>query len=150
MTAKTLLQNFPPGTFHPTIFEKAHEIGGLWLSSRSSSTDGHKIPKRKSDAAGPVPSQMRTNLSRYTVSFSDFSWESVFDGHYDEVPLFPRAWQVGMYLEKYAEQYIPPGVIRLGCKVVETIRLEGERGWTVKWILNRFVFTIFAQIFLLT
>ncbi|RJE23918.1 Pyridine nucleotide-disulfide oxidoreductase [Aspergillus sclerotialis] len=136
VTAKTLLQNFPPGTFTPVIFEERNEIGGLWPSSRSASTNGQKTSNRESGSAGLVNPQMRTNLSRYTVSFSDLSWESVFDGRYEEVPMFPRAWQVGMYLEKYAERYIPPRVIRLGCKVVETIRLEDGRGWTVFWAVE--------------
>lgn len=93
---------------------------------------------------------MRTNLSRYTVSFSDLSWESVFDGRSEDVPMFPRAWQVGMYLEQYAGRYIPPGVIRLGSQVVKTIRLEDGKGWTVFWAAEAFVFPFHADIVLLT
>lgn len=78
---------------------------------------------------------MRTNLSRFTVAFSDFAWESVFGGN--EIPMFPQAWQVGLYLEKYMQRYIPVEVIRLRCKVVATLR-EGTR-WRVNWVIERYV-----------
>lgn len=79
---------------------------------------------------------MRTNLSRYTVAFSDLSWESVFESQ--DVPMFLQAWQVGMYLEKYVERYIPPGMIKLGHNVVQAIRSDTEMRWTVKWVVERF------------
>lgn len=90
---------------------------------------------------------MRTNLSRYTVAFSDLSWESVFDSQ--DVPMFPQAWQVGMYLEEYVERYIPSGVIRLGHTVVQTVRRDAERRWTVKWVLEGFVPLLFRLFCLL-
>lgn len=74
---------------------------------------------------------MRTNLSRFTVAFSDLAWESVLAGN--GVPMFPQAWQVGLYLEKYAERYIPAAMIRLRCEVVGTAR-AGTR-WTVRWAI---------------
>lgn len=82
---------------------------------------------------------MRTNLSRFTVAFSDLAWESVFED--TEVPMFPQAWQVGRYLEKYAERFLPDGVLRLGRRVVRTNRKVGDgegRRWTVQWV-ERFV-----------
>lgn len=93
---------------------------------------------------------MPTNLSRFTVGFSDLAWESVFgetgtgtEEDLLQLPLFPQAWQVGKYLEKYAERYIPPGVVRLGCRAVRTAREsetgkdgdDGDKGrWIVQWI----------------
>lgn len=73
---------------------------------------------------------MRTNLSRFTVGFSDLAWESVL-GDKEVVPMFPRAWQVGLYLERYADRYVPSEVVRLGCEVLRTVR--GEGGWWVEW-----------------
>lgn len=81
---------------------------------------------------------MRTNLSRYTVAFSDLAWESVIEDS-AEVPMFPQAWQVGRYLEKYTERFLPRGVVRLGERVVRTIRAtEDEVGgrWTVEWVTD--------------
>lgn len=63
---------------------------------------------------------MRTNLSRFTVSFSDLAWESVLGG--TDVPMFPQAWQVGRYLETYTERYLSDQVVRLGCEVVHAVR----------------------------
>ena len=82
---------------------------------------------------------MRTNLSRYTVAFSDLAWESVIEDSAD-VPMFPQAWQAGRYLEKYTERFLPRGVVRLGERVVRTIRgmedddVEGR--WTVEWVTD--------------
>lgn len=82
---------------------------------------------------------MQTNLSRYTVAFSDLAWESVIDDS-TEVPMFPQAWQVGRYLEKYTEQFLPRGVMRLGERVVRTIRRteddDVEGRWTVGWVTD--------------
>jgi hypothetical protein len=81
---------------------------------------------------------MRTNLSRFTVSFSDLAWESVLGS--TDVPMFPQAWQVGSYLETYAERYLPDQVVRLGCEVVRAVReVEGGRPrWTVQWVQRRY------------
>ena len=128
VTAKTLLHDYPLGTFAPTIFEKRHGVGGLWPSK----------PENGS-ATGPVNPFMRTNLSRYTVAFSDLAWESVIEDSAD-VPMFPQAWQAGRYLEKYTERFLPRGVVRLGERVVRTIRgmedddVEGR--WTVEWVTD--------------
>ncbi|EAW07666.1 uncharacterized protein ACLA_023800 [Aspergillus clavatus NRRL 1] len=120
VTAKTLLHQFPEGTFAPTIFEKRPEIGGLWPARHD---------RRSRSTVNPL---MRTNLSRFTVSFSDLAWESVVG---DAVPTFPRAWQVGLYLEKYAERYLPAEVVRLGHEVVgvSRARVDGRPRWTVQW-----------------
>ncbi|OJJ49799.1 hypothetical protein ASPZODRAFT_22518 [Penicilliopsis zonata CBS 506.65] len=77
---------------------------------------------------------MRTNLSRFTVAFSDLAWESVL-GEDTLVPLFPRARQVGRYLETYAERYVPAESIRLGHRVVNTVRDDqGSIRWTVTFV----------------
>jgi cation diffusion facilitator CzcD-associated flavoprotein CzcO len=78
---------------------------------------------------------MRTNLSRFTVAFSDLAWESVIP----DVPTFPQAAQVGEYLACYAERYIPDHVLRLGCRVVRTIRKVegGQPKWNVQWVRER-------------
>ena len=68
--------------------------------------------------------EMCTNQSRHTVSFSDLAWD-------EHVPAFPRAWQVGKYLERYVERY-PGYEIRRGCKVVGA-ELRGEK-WVVKTV----------------
>lgn len=82
---------------------------------------------------------MRTNLSRFTVAFSDFSWESVLG---DDVPMFPQARQVGRYLSAYSERYIPKEVLRLGHRVVGAVR-SAENGtdvrWRISWVKERLV-----------
>ncbi|KAJ5620675.1 hypothetical protein N7510_004659, partial [Penicillium lagena] len=125
VTAKTLLHNFPPGTFAPTVFDSRDQIGGLWPVA----WDGH-VSARQLDP------WMRTNLSRYTVSFSDLAWESVIPD--TEIPLFPCAKQVGTYLAKYCERYVPQSLLRLGHRVVRTARRveEGVTRWTVYWVID--------------
>ncbi|KAJ5188435.1 hypothetical protein N7491_004760 [Penicillium cf. griseofulvum] len=122
VTAKTLLHHFR-GTFSPIIFDSQDKVGGLW--------SGHSP---KVNAPVTLDPRMRTNLSRFTVAFSDLAWESVISG---DVPTFPQAIQVGEYLACYAERYIPAHVLRLGCRVVRTIRRVedgGEPKWNVQWV----------------
>jgi hypothetical protein len=83
---------------------------------------------------------MRTNLSRFTVAFSDLAWESVIPDA--DIPIFPQARQVGEYLACYAERYIPTHVLRLGCRVIRTIRKvedEDDPKWNVQWVQGRYV-----------
>ncbi|KZN93271.1 Flavin-containing monooxygenase FMO GS-OX3 [Penicillium chrysogenum] len=127
VTAKTLLHNFP-GTFSPIIFDSQTKVGGLWSS--------HLHPPNQVN--GPpvtLDPRMRTNLSRFTVAFSDLAWESVIPDA--DIPIFPQARQVGEYLACYAERYIPTHVLRLGCRVIRTIRKvedEDDPKWNVQWV----------------
>ncbi|KAJ6013631.1 FAD-dependent pyridine nucleotide-disulfide oxidoreductase [Penicillium herquei] len=128
VTAKTLLHNFPHGTFSPVIFDTRHEIGGLWPC--------HSVGTQRppSDVSGKLDPYMPTNLSRFTVAFSDLSWESVFGS--SNVPIFPQARQVGLYLEAYRKRYIPENSIKLGHRVLKTVRTVGpgsETGWEVSF-----------------
>jgi len=51
------------------------------------------------------------------------------------VPMFPKAWQVGRYLQAYADMFLPNGVVRLNTKVLGVHRIEEKRGtkWRVEW-----------------
>ncbi|KAJ5806553.1 FAD-dependent pyridine nucleotide-disulfide oxidoreductase [Penicillium pulvis] len=112
VTAKTLLHNFPHGTFSPIIFDTRHEVGGLWM--------------------GALDPSMRTNLSMFTVAFSDLSWESVMGN--SGIPMFPQARQVGQYLAAYRKRYIPDDVLRLGHRVLKTERTaESASPWMIQW-----------------
>lgn len=130
VTAKTLLHN-SPGTFSPVIFDSQHEVGGLWNESPSNPNGANK-------PSVTLDPRMPTNLSRFTVAFSDLAWESVIDG---ELPVFPQARQVGRYLGCYADRYIPKDVFRLGCRVVKTERgiRDGVVKWNVQWLRDRYV-----------
>ncbi|PLN84352.1 FAD/NAD(P)-binding domain-containing protein [Aspergillus taichungensis] len=133
VAAKTLLQNHPEGTFHPVIFEKRHDIGGLWPTEPPSAENGS--PSYQPTWGLQVDPLMRTNLSKFSVAFSDLAWDAVFEGR--DVPMFPQAWQVGRYLKRYSEKYLSPGVLRLGQRVVRAVRCAeatpSER-WTVYWV----------------
>ncbi|KAJ5950645.1 uncharacterized protein N7479_009058 [Penicillium vulpinum] len=128
VTAKTLLHNFPLGTFSLVIFDRQNKVGGLWSSH-------HHSPDQTNGPLVTLDPRMRTNLSRFTVAFSDLAWESVIPDA--DVPIFPQASQVGEYLACYAERYIPDHVLRLGCRVVRTIRKVEDGGdpkWNVQWV----------------
>jgi cation diffusion facilitator CzcD-associated flavoprotein CzcO len=68
-----------------------------------------------------VSPDMSTNQSRHTVSFSDLAWP-------ETAPSFPKAWQVGKYLERYVKTY-PGYEIRLNTRVFLTELLDGK--WKV-------------------
>lgn len=107
VAAKTLTHDHK-GSFHVTVFEQSHRIGGLWPISNVDD--------------GMVHPEMCTNQSRHTVSFSDLAWP-------ETSPSFPKAWQVGQYLERYIKTY-PGYKIRLNTRVSKTELLGG------KWRVN--------------
>ena len=139
MAAKTLLHACPD-TFSVTILEKWKTIGGLW-------------PTEPDQHEGLLNPDMPTNLSKYTVSFSDLAWSSVdlsihptpsMNGaventdpakQAEDAPMFPRAWHVGRYLETYARKYLRKARIRTDCTVTSAVReLCGDAPrWKVDW-----------------
>lgn len=132
VAAKTLLRHQNGEAFHVTVYEQSHRIGGIWALDEDSTNEGY------------LSAHTPTNLSRYTVCFSDLSWvsvdlatKSVVDDFHDgrsKVPMFPKAWQAGRYLEAYQSKYLSqclskgPRIIKLGRKVVATERLHSHIG----------------------
>ncbi|KAF2003520.1 hypothetical protein P154DRAFT_543874 [Amniculicola lignicola CBS 123094] len=108
--------------FQVTVFEAAERVGGMWRVR--SGEEGKKCSP-----------EMRTNLSRFTVAFSDLSWESVGlqdgDQSTSTLPMFPKAWQVGRYLETYAKQFIPSSVIVCNTRVSKAELVGKPRRWRV-------------------
>ena len=47
--------------------------------------------------------------------------------------MFPTAVQVGEYLASYAEKFLKPGVLSLGCKVTGVQRSESNDKWMITW-----------------
>jgi cation diffusion facilitator CzcD-associated flavoprotein CzcO len=112
--AKTLLRDYA-GAYEVSVFEKSKAIGGLWPLSLNDNPPGKINP------------DLCVNLSRHTVTFSDFNW-------HDEAPSFPRAYEVGSYLEKYAERYELTSSILTECEVISASRPsepDVERKWEI-------------------
>lgn len=138
VAAKNLLHTAPEGLFSVRILEKASRVGGMWAL-------------QKGEIGEKCSPGMATNLSRFTVAFSDLSWNSIDlgegtqdgietrNGNIDpdpkHIPMFPKAWQVGRYLQDYASNFIPSGCISLNSRVTSTehIEHEGVRKWKVIW-----------------
>lgn len=138
MAAKTILHTYPT-QFVVTILERRKTIGGLW-------------PIHPDQHDGILNPEMPTNLSKYTVSFSDLSWTSVDLGvdstsplcggehretgkQTEEIPMFPKAWHVGQYLQTYARKYLGKASIRTNSTVKSVVRERCEHGyrWKVDW-----------------
>ncbi|KAF7880374.1 uncharacterized protein EAF02_007220 [Botrytis sinoallii] len=119
VAAKTLLKSSAKDSiFKVTVFEQGTDVGGLWAV--------------ESNPNGIINPEMHTNLSQFTVCFSDLAWDSV-----DTQPpatIYPKAWQVHRYLKEYAARYIPAGIIALKTyvKVIEHIQTSPEEE-TKKW-----------------
>ncbi|KAF1924401.1 uncharacterized protein M421DRAFT_281828 [Didymella exigua CBS 183.55] len=120
--AKAFLQH---GSYVVTVYEVADRVGGMWRA-------------RSGDYGDKCSPEMRINLSRFTVGFSDLSWSSVDLS--DPVtgaaspsapPMFPKAWQVGRYLEKYTEKFGLESNIFFNRKVVNADILEDMKTWQV-------------------
>ncbi|PTB39270.1 hypothetical protein M441DRAFT_144214 [Trichoderma asperellum CBS 433.97] len=116
VAAKTLLHNAPKGHFKVSVFDSQAAIGGLW-------------PTSKTDSGRLVHPLMVANQSRHTVQFSDLAWE-------DSAPQFPRAWQIGKYLEQYQGRYLDGHAdfeLQLKSRVAKAEkRNDGSAGWKVR------------------
>ncbi|KAK4214813.1 hypothetical protein QBC37DRAFT_143206 [Rhypophila decipiens] len=112
VAAKHLLHYVPKGSFDVTIYEEKNRIGGLW-------------PLEKDDDKGLIHPHMLANQSKHTVQFSDLAWER------DE-PEFPRAWQVGRYLQRYYDRYCKPAKLHLGMRIVSVMPSSTGSAWTVR------------------
>jgi hypothetical protein len=131
VTAKTLLQT-PAGRTSKlkiVVFEQNDRVGGMWALH----PDQENKHKQRGQKCSP---NMRTNLSRFTVAFSDFSWDNVEIENgkkfaKGEIPMYPKAWQVGKYLQSYAKRYIRDDVIKLNCKVTYAAKVQDR--WKVQW-----------------
>jgi hypothetical protein len=124
VAAKTFLRT---GQCNVTIYEKSDRLGGIWaLDERS-----------VGDYLSP---QTPTNLSRFTVGFSDLSWDSVrLNGEStgNDALMFPRAWQVNRYLEAYRAKFIPDGTIQYGHEVTATTRrMQLAHGAKEHWVVK--------------
>lgn len=70
---------------------------------------------------------MNTNLSQFTVCFSDLAWDTL---ELQPSPnVFPKAWQVNRYLEAYAQKFIPNGVLTFRTRVQKAERIQ--LGWRI-------------------
>lgn len=127
VAAKTLLQHGGGNHYKVTVFEAAERVGGMWRAKED----------EEGDKCSP---HMRTNLSRFTVAFSDLSWHSVIledsenreHANHTPPPMFPKAWQVGRYLDEYTKKFIPKGIIFCDREVTKADLVESEpRKWTV-------------------
>lgn len=65
----------------PTVIEKKNVLGGVWAPKEGKTWDA-----------------MRTNLSHYNCSFSDYPWPNDCDD-------FPLARDLGQYLDAYADYF---------------------------------------------
>uniref|UniRef100_A0A7S0EW92 Flavin-containing monooxygenase n=1 Tax=Hanusia phi TaxID=3032 RepID=A0A7S0EW92_9CRYP len=82
-----------------TVFEQTGEVGGVWQYSNETESD----PLGKVGVQGRVHSSMyenlRTNLPREVMSFSDFD----FDGSFGDSRRFPHHSAVFQYLVAYSD-----------------------------------------------
>ncbi|KAF8472827.1 hypothetical protein BDZ91DRAFT_715866 [Kalaharituber pfeilii] len=114
----------------PHIFEAKHDVGGLWAVNAV----------REQSSNLTCPPNMRTNLSRWTCSFSDFAWredhienfEILKQSGQDDLPIFPLARDVQRYLESYAAKFIPAKDISLGTRVTNVSQVHDLK-WRVGW-----------------
>lgn len=124
VAAKTFLRT---GLCDVTIYEKSDRLGGIWALDETS-------------VGNYLSPQTPTNLSKFTVGFSDLSWDSVGlskAGDHAEAPMFPKAWQVNTYLEAYRKRFIPDGVIKYGHEVTDTTRRKMlARGAKEHWMVT--------------
>jgi hypothetical protein len=111
--AKTFHQT---GQFQITVYEQKQRLGGLWPSPDGDTKDDF------------LPLTTPTNLSRFTVGFSDLDWNSLNLPSDERVLMFPKAAQVNRYLDQYRRKYVPESCIKYGCEVVAAERIRKDDG----------------------
>ena len=94
----------------PIIFEKKSGPGGLW-SSNTAIWDG-----------------MHTNVSKYSVMFSDFPWPR-------DSSVIPSAADVYNYLLNYIRHFKLEKYFRLNSHVTSVRQLSNKK-WEVNWLQN--------------
>ncbi|KAH7401730.1 hypothetical protein DE146DRAFT_440333 [Phaeosphaeria sp. MPI-PUGE-AT-0046c] len=122
VAAKTFLQK---GGYTVTVFEATDRVGGMWRAQ----------PGEHGDKCSP---EMRTNLSRFTVAFSDLAWSSVdlstpklASSSPPVPPIFPKAWQVGRYLAKYAQKFEVDTEVKYNKRITRARLTENLNRWEV-------------------
>ncbi|KAI7229244.1 hypothetical protein KC330_g7542 [Hortaea werneckii] len=113
VAAKTFLQS---GQFAISVYEKKDRLGGIWAIDEST-TNGYLSP------------QTPTNLSRFTVAFSELDWRSVdlhskHDGRSAKLPMFPKAWHVNRYLQMYQQRFVPENILQFDTEVIKAERAK--------------------------
>ncbi|KAF7885175.1 hypothetical protein EAF00_010993 [Botryotinia globosa] len=119
VAAKTLLKSSSQDSISKvTVFEQGTDVGDLWAV--------------ESNPNGIIDPEMHTNLSQFTVCFSDLAWQSV--EMQPPATIYPKAWQVHRYLKEFAARYIPPGTIAFQTyvKMIEHLHTSPEVE-TKKW-----------------
>ena len=132
----------------PTLFDTALDVGGLWNSNKRHSSGNGKNSINNNNN-GKTWNSLRTNLSRYTCSFSDYPWSlvpnkkgtsndkvnSVENEEGDALSFFfPTADQVHEYLQSYSNQYLKDHCIfHLGCEVSKVTRAPDNQGYVIEW-----------------
>ncbi|KAK3670308.1 hypothetical protein LTR78_009762 [Recurvomyces mirabilis] len=131
VTAKTFLDT---EQFDVTIYEKHDRIGGIWALDEDTQ-DAFLSPFTP------------TNLSKFTVGFSDLDWNeidarsksstsSVNGAKKPRVPLYPKAHHVNRYLEEYTRRYLTDAKICLSTKVISASRTckygSDSACWSIK------------------
>lgn len=124
VAAKTFLKT---GKCDVTVYEKSNRLGGIWALDESS-------------VGNYLSPHTPTNLSKFTVGFSDWSWDSVGlskDEDGDGAPMFPKAWQVNRYLEAYRERFIPDHAIKYEHEVTNiSRRIQLAKGAVQHWAVT--------------
>lgn len=92
----------------PTVIEQMADIGGVW-----------------NQVTGAVWPSMRTNLSKFTCSFSDFPWSENSD-------IFPTSEDMFLYLKSYAIKFELLKYIKFNCKVI-SVRQINDYQWLIQW-----------------
>eukprot|EP01132_Coremiostelium_polycephalum_P005747 gene5747-7149_t len=93
----------------PTVFEKSSTFGGTW-----------------SPNSGYAWSTLNTNISKYSLMFSDFPFKQ-------EGPLHPTSGEVYQYLQDYIDHFNLFDHFRFSTTVLDIRQTKNDR-WIVEWL----------------
>lgn len=112
------------------VFEKGAQVGGIWLYSADTETDDELgLDQGRKRIHSSLYSELRTNLPRELMGFSDFPFTMEALGAYSVDPRrFCRHEEVWRYLNLFALEYDLHRRVRLNTVVDKAIPLPLQEG----------------------
>ena len=115
-----------------TVFEKSDQIGGTWVYDPHVDSDPVSLDPTREIVHGSLYFNLRTNLPRQLMGFSDYPFSRRASG---DPRTFPGHEEVLRFVSEFAAEFGLAELVRFGSEVVRVARRDEE--WVVEWRTTR-------------
>ncbi|KAJ7982335.1 Flavin-containing monooxygenase [Quillaja saponaria] len=112
------------------VFERNHRLGGVWLYDPRTESDPIGIDPTREIIHSSLYPNMRTNLPRQVMCFTDYPFPRRETG---DPRTFPVHEEVLWFLNKFAEDFELTELIRFNTEVVRVERVDKKKD---KWVVE--------------